>query len=94
VPGPINESQTTHRINETQQQNHNALSIDLSENSQALIVAPETLKLKAGDKKVLRPPSSSSSSSSESDDVEVFIEEDDKIKQTQNDIQIDKQVVE
>ena len=66
----------------------------MSENSQALIVAPETLKLKAGDKKVLRAPSSSSSSSSESDDVEVFIEEDDKIKETQNDIQIDNQVVE
>jgi len=65
----------------------------LSENSQVLI-APETQKLKADDKKVLRPPSSSSSSSSESDDVEVFIEQDEKVKQVQNDIQTDNQVAE
>lgn len=63
----------------------------MSENSQVLI-APETQKIKAGDKKVLRPPSSSSSSSSESDDVELFIEQDEKVKQIQNDIQTDNQV--
>jgi len=51
----------------------------LSENSQVLI-APETQKVKADEKKVLRPPSSSSSSSSESDDVELFIEQDEKVK--------------
>jgi hypothetical protein len=49
------------------------LSIDLSENSQA-VNAPETQKIVANEKKGLKPPSSSSSSSSESDDVELFIE--------------------
>jgi len=79
---PQNESQTTNRIGEAHHQNKqiNALSIDLSENSQA--VKPiETQKLEAIPKKQFRPPSSSSSSSSESDDVELFIEQDEKVKQ-------------
>jgi len=60
-------------------QNPMALSLDLSENSVA--VKPiETQKMEITKQQTKFRPPSSSSSSSESDDVEVFVELEDKSK--------------